>query len=340
MSNLIAAAREAGEGAQTWSLCWQAAVGRDFFVHPSLAERIRKRLIAAHRRQGRALVDFVLLPTEILAITRLPPGDSAVGVARSFGNVLARWVREVQPLRNPVLAGPYRAHRLESDDAVRQEIKMFAWRPVFKHASRRRNHYPHAALRHALGLTPWGGFDSWPLLRYFGETAPLARAALRKWLVKPPSAEVWRAWELTRGLQLATGSVGPNPSMAKEVGSAAAVLIAAAGGYGIDEALELLGAWVCARIHPTSPIDLHIGTDAVAARGRGLVGGLAVAHRLCSAASVARYFGRAKATLSEQMAACRSRSADRLILRTPVQRIAEEAVSLRREGTIRTVRSR
>jgi hypothetical protein len=232
------------------------------------------------------------------------------------------------------LAGPYRALRLEIDDAVRQEIKMFAWRPVFKEASSRRNHYPHAALRVALGLTPWGGFDSWPLLRYFGDTAPLARAALRKWLAKPPSDEAWRAWELSRGLQLATGGGGPNQAMARKVGGAAAMLIAAAGGYAVGDALELLGVWVCARIRPSGPnhsIDLHGGTDGAAARGRGLVGGLAVTHRLCSAASVARHFGRAKATLSEQMAACRSRPADRLILRTPLQRIAEEAMLLRRE---------
>ena len=65
------------------------------------------------------------------------------------------------------------------------------------------------------------------------------------------------------------------------------------------------------------------------ARGRALVACLAVAHHLCSAASVARYFRKAKATLSEQMAACRARSADRQILETPVRRILEESVALK-----------
>jgi hypothetical protein len=64
------------------------------------------------------------------------------------------------------------------------------------------------------------------------------------------------------------------------------------------------------------------------ARGRALVACLAVDHRLCSAASVARYFRKAKATLSEQMAACRARSTDRQILETPVRRILEESATL------------
>jgi hypothetical protein len=55
---------------------------------------------------------------------------------------------------------------------------------------------------------------------------------------------------------------------------------------------------------------------------------LAVEHGLCSAATVARHFQRAKATLSEQMAACRASANDRQILSTPVQRIVEEAVAL------------
>jgi len=55
---------------------------------------------------------------------------------------------------------------------------------------------------------------------------------------------------------------------------------------------------------------------------------LVVDCRLCSAASVARHFRRAKATLSEQMAACRRRPADQAILRVPMQRIIEEASAL------------
>ena len=69
-----------------------------------------------------------------------------------------------------------------------------------------------------------------------------------------------------------------------------------------------------------------------AAKVGALVAGLAVNHRLCSAASVARHFHRAKATLSEQMTACRSRPADQLILATPLRRILDESASLRTAG--------
>ena len=69
-------------------------------------------------------------------------------------------------------------------------------------------------------------------------------------------------------------------------------------------------------------------TAAQSARARALVVCLAVDMDLCSAASVARHFGRAKATLSEQMAECRRRAQDRLILAIPLPRVAEEAASL------------
>jgi hypothetical protein len=49
---------------------------------------------------------------------------------------------------------------------------------------------------------------------------------------------------------------------------------------------------------------------------------------LCPAASVARHFKRAKATLSEQMKACRQRPDDRRILETTRSRIVEEATAL------------
>lgn len=207
-------AGEACEG-QTWSLCWQAAVGRDFCIAPALVDRIRGRLIAAHEREGRVLIDFVLLPNEIHSVTQLRPGDSVSAVARSFGTVVSRWVRGLQPHRGPVLAGAYCALRLESDAAVRQEIKMLAWRPVFLGVSSRRNQYRHAALRYALGLRPARGFDTVPLLQYFGERTNVARAELGRWLAKRPSNEDWRMWELTRGLQLASDNNGPPPFLAK-----------------------------------------------------------------------------------------------------------------------------
>ena len=131
------------------------------------------------------------------------------------------------------------------------------------------------------------------------------------------------------GLALATGSLGPGSTMAREVGSvAAAGLVAAAGPEGIDGALRLLEAWVVAKIGAQAAVDLHGSRDAVGARGRGLVACLAVTHGLCPAASVARHFRRAKATLSEQMTACRAHPQDRQILDTPAQRIVDEAVAL------------
>ncbi len=329
MSNQVAAIREAESGCQTWSLCWQAAVGRDFLVHRSLPVDIRDRMVDAHRRRGRVLIDFVILPTEIHVVSRLSPEDSIESVARSIANIVSRWIRAVQPTGGHVMARKYRAQRFESDDEVREEIQMLAWRPVLREACAMKHHYPHAALRYAMGLRPGAGFDAVPLLLYFGESVPLARPVLSKWLEKPPTEEEWRAWELNRGLELATGTVGPRPFMAKSVTGPAAKIIAASGGYGIDGALELLEIWVGARIQTATPIDLHLADDAVAARGRALVGCLAVSLQLCSASSVARHFHLAKSTLCERMTRCKAQPADRLILRTAPQRIAEEASALR-----------
>lgn len=324
----IATDKDPGGASTVWALCWQAAVGREFFVQPSLVGRIRGRLIGAYQRSGRVLVDYVLLPTEIHVAGHIPMGDSAGGVARAFGNVVSRWVREVHPVRSPVLAGPYRAQSILSLEGLRNETRMLAWRPVFLGLCSTPTHYPHGALRIALGLTPAKGFDARPLLRNFGESVPEARASLRRWIARRPSEQEWRAWELTRALELATGSVGPHSTMAKAVDFAAATLIAAGGTYGIDGALRLLEIWIVAKIQPMNGLNLHEARSAVAVRGRALVACLAVAHRLCSAASVARHFRRAKATLCEQMTACRARPMDRAIVATPLHRIIEESAAL------------
>jgi hypothetical protein len=329
MCSAIARETAADTGTGTWSLCWQAAVGRNFFVDPTLIARIRGRLIGAHQRSGRVLVDFVLLPTEIHAVAQIQTDDSVGGVARAFGNVLSRWVREVQPVRSPVLAGPFHAHPIESIDALRSEFRMLAWRPVLQKLCTTPTHHPHGALRIALGLTPSKGFDARPMLQPFGDSVPLARAALKRWVSGRPTEQEWREWELTRGLELATGSAGLHPFLAKTVDGSAAALIAAGGSYGVEGALELLERWVSARIHPTGPLDLRTSADPLAARGRALVAGLAVAHGLCSGAAVARHFLRAKATLSEQLSACRARPSDRLLLATPLRRILEESAALR-----------
>lgn len=312
-----------------WVLSWQAAVGREFLADPSMHARIRGRLVGAHQRIGRTLIDYVLLPTEIHALARIGPDDSAAGVARAFGNVLSRWVREVQPIRSPVLAGPYRGCIIPSIEALRDETRMLAWRPVHLGLCTTPTHYPHGALRIALGLTPARGLDSRPLLQHFGDSVPEARAALRRWIAKRPCDEEWRAWELIRGLRLATGIVGPRRTLARTVHGAAVSLIAAGGTYGVDGALRILEIWVAAKIHPTLAGSRRDGPMAIGPRERALVACLAVRHQLCSAASVARHFDRSKATLSEQMAACRASPADRQILATPVQRIVEESAALR-----------
>jgi hypothetical protein len=320
---------EAGDSPTMWHLCWQAAVGRVLFVDPSLYRRVRERLIGAHRREGRALVDYVLTPTEIHVVSRLPAGDSAGRVARAVGNVVARWVRQVQPVRSPVFAGPYRAHPIASADELRNEMRMLAWRPVFLALCTTPSHYPHSALRAMLGLTRAQGFDARTLLRLFGESVPQARAAMRAWVAKRPSEREALQWELARGLALTNGGAGSQPSSAREVrGAAAAALLAAGGADGIEGALRLLEAWVVAKLGVRRGVDLQHLADAMGARGRALVACLAVEHGLCSAAWVARHFRRAKSTLSEQMAACRARPADRQILSTPAQRIVAEAMEL------------
>lgn len=116
--------------------------------------------------------------------------------------------------------------------------------------------------------------------------------------------------------------------MAREVRGAAAMLVAAAGSEGIDGALHLLERWVLARLGVRGGIRLSEMSGPTGARGRALVGCLAVDMALCPAASVARHFDRAKATLSEQMTACRNRPADQVILKTSMSRVADEAAAL------------
>lgn len=333
MSNSIAADRESSNQSRIWSLSWQAAVGREFFGASSLVERIRYRLIDAHQRSGRVLVDFVLLPTEIHAIAQIRDDDTVVGVARSFGNVVSRWVRAAHAVRSPVLAGPYRAQAIESEADLRREVRMLAWRPVYLKACTTATHYTHGALRAALGLTPSHGFNARPLLSHFGDSVPATRLVLRKLIAKKPTEQEWREWELSRGLELARDGGGPGMPAAKTVGGAAAVLIAAGGGYDVEGALELFESWVGAKLQPASPPDLQDSSSVMAARGRALVACLAVTHRLCSAASVARYYRRTKSTLCEQMAVCRSRPMDRLIIMTPLRRILEESALLRHVGS-------
>lgn len=328
--------RELPADATLWHLCWQAAVGRDFLGHPSLPVRIRYRLIDAHETQGRVLVDYLIVPTEIHVVCALPAGDTPGKVARAVGNVIGRWVREAQPVRSPVLAGPHRAVRIGSLEQLREQVRLLAWRPVHLHLCRTPTHHSHGSVRIALGVSVAQGFNCWPLLSLFGDTVQGARAALRRWLTGRPTADAMRYWELSCGLALATGNVGPRSAMVRELRSPGAVaLVTAAGAAGIDGALALLGAWVGAKLGANGGVDLQARGGSAASRARALVACLAVDHGLCSAASVARHFGRAKSTLSEQMAASRRRASDQAILRTPMARIVEEGQALRAQAEVR-----
>lgn len=312
-----------------WHLHWQAAVGQTFLPVPSLAERIRERVIAAHQCRGRILVDFCILPTEIHVISFIAEEDTPGRLAGAIGNVVARWVREAGQVRTPVMSGPFRARLIRSDDALRIENRMLAWRPVVLGLCRGPTFHPHGALRTALGMRPAGGFDVRTMLRMYGDGPVQARRALRRWLSARPSAVEWRAWELARGLVLAPSTGGSQPTGFRDVKTAeAAALIAIAGDGGIAAALGLLADWVTWRIDRSGTTDLHRGRDAQAARGRALVARLAARHALCSSAFVARHFGRAKSTLSEQVSASRRRVADTELVTTPMADILEGAVTL------------
>jgi hypothetical protein len=306
-------------------------VGREFFSHPSLHARVRERLIQAHGSHGRVLLDYVLLPTEIHVLAQLPPGEVAADLARAVGHAVSRWVAQTQPVRSPVLAGPHRAHRITSTAELLGDVRMLAWRPRHVGVRDAPSQHPHGGMRIALGLAPEQGFDPRCLLRIFGDTVPQARAALRAWVCIEPDAHAWRAWESARGLGLTMDAVDSPPHRVQETrgtaGAGGAALLAA-GGDGIDGALDVLETWVASRLGLRDAAELRGGLGSTSVRGRALVACLAVRQRLCSASAVARRFGRAKATLSEQMAACKARQGDRPILATRARRIVEETHAL------------
>ncbi len=311
-----------------WHLHWQAAVGQSFLPTGGMADRIKERLVSAHLKRQRVLVDFLILPTEIHLIARLVEGDAPGDVAGAIGNFVSRWVREVRRTRSHVMGGPFRAFALESDEAVRQEVRMLAWRPVVLGLSRGPTFYAHGALRVALGLRRRDGFDARPVLRYFGQDTTDARAALARWVSGRPREVAWQAWELSRGLVLAPTHEVPEPVGFREVKTeGAALLVAAAGSGGVQAALGLLVDWVGWQLGAISRLELG-SRDARAVRWRALVARLAVQHRLCSSAFVARYFHRAKATLSEQVAASRLRAEDAEIVATPVAKILGQLAAL------------
>jgi hypothetical protein len=312
-----------------WHIVWQAVEGRDLLANPALAGQIRARLLDAHRHPDRALLHYLLAPTEIHLLARLPAGRSPGDVARAVGNIVARWVRQSRGVPGIVFAGRYRAHAIESDEAVRDEFRMLAWRPVALGLCRAPTHHPYSSLRATLGLRRAMGFDAMPPLRLFGDSVPAARAALRARIAKRPDAIELRRWELTHGMALAPGDAGTFSPMTRPVGGLAAALVAASGPQGIDGALGLLERWVLLKLGHRDAPGLGALSSPAGARGRALVASLAVQLDLCSAASVARHFGRSKATLSERMAASRHQPEDQAILGMPLARVVEEAIDLR-----------
>jgi len=313
----------------TWHIVWQAVEGRDLLATPALADRIRRRLLDAHRRPDRVLLHYLLAPTEIHLLSRLPAGRSPRDVARTIGNIVARWVRQAGGVPGIVFAGRYRAYAIESDEAARDEFRMLAWRPVALGLCRAPTHHAQSSLRATLGLRRALGFETLAPLRLFGESVPAARSALRGRIAWRPSAVEQRQWELTRGMVLALGDAGTFSLAGRPVQGLAAALVAAGWPQGIDGALRLLERWVLLKLGQRNGPGLAAMASPEGARGRALVASLAVRLELCSAASVARHFGRAKATLSERMAACRHRPEDRTILGTPLARVVEEAIGLR-----------
>lgn len=315
-----------------WHIVWQAVEGRDLMVSAALIDRIRMRLLEAHRQPDRALLLYVLTPTELHLLTRLPCEVAPRRLVCAIGNIVARWVGEAQRMPGGVFTGRYRAYAIESEEMAQREFRMLAWRPVELGLCRAPTHYTNSSLRATLGLKRALGFDSLAPLRVFGDSVPEARATLRRQLAKRPGAVERRQWELSRGMVLAPGHSGSGAVNTRSVRGLAAALVAASQPQSIEGALGLLERWVVDRLGGWNVPGLEALSAFVAARARALVACLAVELDLCSASSAARHFGRSKATLSERMAACRIGAEDRSILRISLGQIVEEAIELQKEA--------
>lgn len=327
-------------GTRTWTLCWQAAPSRDFLAHDSMVRKILNRLIDAHSQSGRQLLYFVLLPAEIHVIARVECRENIASIVRSCSHILSRWVRAVNPRQGPAFAAKCRATPIESMPALRREVLMLAWRPVRLGFSKTPMHYPYSALRGGEHGELSHRFNVGPLLSIYGESPDAARACLEASLRVRPTDEAWRFWELKRGLEQPTAkqSFVSATTMPRLVDAGAAALIAAGGGYGVEAALSLLDAWVCAKIDPAGRLNAPEGYRGLRVRARALVACLAVDHGLCSAVFVARHHGCTKGTISVQMARCRLRQQDRKLLEAPLERILQDVMVLRGAGLMRSLR--
>ena len=313
---------------RTWHVYWQAAVGRNLFGTPALARRIRSRLLGAHRAPQRKLFFFLFTGSEIHLLTALPADDKPDAIAHGVANVVARWVRDADGLRGSVFAGPYQTHRIQSADQLLEEVRMLSWRPVSLGLCFAPTSFAHSALRCAVGLDWVEGFDPSLLHRLLGNSLLEGRSALRSLVSRRPSEIESLQWELEHGISLASGAIGPLGPMSREVRGAAAALVASSDTKSITGALALLERWVEVKLSARDGQSLVGRKDHQAAKARALVANLAVQSGLCSASAVARHYGRAKATLSEQMAASRKRPRDRQILAMPTSRIVQEALAL------------
>lgn len=310
----------------SWHLCWQAAYGHSFLAQPALASWVRQRVIDAHRLRSRVLLDFVILPCEVHTLSGLHSEDDTVMLAREVGSIVARRLRRYARVDGPALRGRYLSHWIESDDDLRAEMRMMAWRPVVAGMCRSPTYHAHGAFPIALGRSSVDGFDARPLLSLFGVSVSDARQALRRFVLRRPSPEQLIHWELTRGYSSVNACMERVLHATSGPRADAAARLIAAGGAGLDGGLTLLEGWVGQQL----PDDIGMSGAAAdrqrGARARALIACLAVDHGLCSAAELARRFGRSKSTLSEQMAACRRRPPEAMLLETPVQQIILEVL--------------
>ncbi|MFG6417211.1 hypothetical protein ACG02S_25270 [Roseateles sp. DC23W] len=315
------------EAPKVWHIYWQVVVGRDLIANALLARQIRKRLLGAHDAPGRELLYYLILSREIHLLSLLPKGDSAASLGNGLSNVIAKRVRQADGAHGAVFRDRYHAHCIGGSEALREEVRMLAWRPVAAGVSATPSNFKHAALRSILGMSLGEELHVTALLEHLGGTLPLGRVRLRQALTARPSDLEVLQWELSKGLVSARGAVGPAGSVARHVSGPAATLVAASAGKSIDGGLQLLELWVATRLRlPAPPLAPQRGL--LAAKARALVASLAVQMGLCPASYAASYFGRARATLSEQMKSLRSRLADRAILAIPADRIVREAVDL------------
>ncbi len=314
-----------------WHVYWQAAPGRHLMCHAGLIDRIRRRLVAAHDRQGRELLFYLQLPQELHLVSALQHEDTPRMLAAGTSNVMAKWVRQADGRDGPVFNSRCQVQRVAGAQALRQEIRMLAWRPVRAGLQCAPTNYVHSALKGILGLSLPGSLVPTALMGWLGESVSDERAALRRLLAARPSDVEWLQWELTKGLAPVGGERRAAVTPSRQLSGAAAALVAASADQSIDGAIRLLSRWV--EVTLEVPVDSG-GSSArkrEGARARALVAELAVKLSLGSVASLARHFGRAKATLGEQMVASRLSPTHQALLSMPIEAVVQQVLQSGRD---------